>query len=256
MCSRPGIIPKISRDLTQDRILCATCFYDTFSRYSYSYLQQSTTGDETLSTKEAFEREAHLNRNVIRHYRTDNGRFAEKSFRDHVDKCVQTIDFCGVNAHRMNGLIKRRIRTLSSGLRPILLHIMRMWPEIIGTLLWSFALKAYENTLNAYDLDSDLKSPAIKFAKSETLPLVENKHTFGCPVYVPTNDLQIAGTQIPKWDPRVRLGIYLGHSPCHAGYTTLVMNPRTLHFSPQFYVVCDDDFTTVPAMRSVDIPGN
>ena len=206
--------------------------------------------------KEAFEREAHSNGNVISHYRADNGRFAEKSFRDHVDKCIQTIDFCGVNAHHMNGLIERRIRTLSSGARTILLHAMRMWPEIIGTLLWPFALKAYENTLNAYDLDSDLKSPAMKFAKSETLPLVENKHTFGCPVYVLKNDLQTAGSQIPKWDPRARLGIYLGHSPCHAGSIALVMNPRTLHVSPQFHVVYDDDFTTVPAMRSGDIPDN
>ena len=57
----------------------------------------------------------------------------------------------------MNGLTERRIRTLSTGTRTILLHAMRMWPEIIGTLLWPFVLKAYESTLNAYDLDSDLK---------------------------------------------------------------------------------------------------
>ena len=256
MSSHPGIIPRISGRHTRDRISCATCFYDTFSHYSYSHLQRSTTGDETISAKEAFEREAHSNGNVISHYRADNGRFVEKSFRDHVDKCIQTIDFCGVNAHHMNGLIERRIRTLSSGARTILLHAMRMWPEIIGTLLWPFALKAYENTLNAYDLDSDLKSPAMKFAKSETLPLVENKHTFGCPVYVLKNDLQTAGSQIPKWDPRARLGIYLDHSPCHAGSIALVMNPRTLHVSPQFHVVYDDDFTTVPSMRSGDIPDN
>ena len=84
----------------------------------------------------------------------------------------------------------------------------------------------------------------------------ENKHTFGCPVYVLKDGLQTAGSQIPKWDPRARLGIYLGHSPCHAGSIALVMNPRTLHVSPQFHVVYDDDFTTVPSMRSGDIPDN
>ena len=96
MSSHPNIIPRISGRHTRDRISCATCFYDTFSRYSYSHLQRSTTGDETLSTKETFEREAHSNGNVNRHYRANNGRFAVKSFRDHVDKCIQTIDFCGV----------------------------------------------------------------------------------------------------------------------------------------------------------------
>ena len=34
------------------------------------------------------------------------------------------------------------------------------------------------------------------------------------------------------------------------------MNPRTLHVSPQYHVVYDDNFTTVPAMRSGDIPDN
>ena len=237
MSSRPGIIPRISDRHTRDQISCATCFYDTFSRYSYSRLQRITTGEETLSAKEAFESEAHSNGNIITHYRVDNGRFAKKSFRDHVETCIQIMDLCGVNAHHINGLVERRIRTLSTSTRTILLYAMRIWTEIIGTLLWPFALKVYENTLNANDLDSDLKLPAMKFAKCETLPLVENKYTFGCPVYVLKIDLQTVGSQILKWDPRVHLGIYLGHLPCHVGSITLVMNPRTLHVSPQFYVV-------------------
>ena len=125
-----------------------------------------------------------------------------------------------------------------------------------STLLWPFALKVYENTLNANDLDSDLKSPAMKFSKCETLPLVEKKYTFGCPINVLKNDLQTTRSQIPKWDPRARLGVYLGYSPCHTGYIAIVMNPHTLHVSPQFHVVYDDDFTTVPAMRSGDISDN
>ena len=90
---------------------------------------------------------------------------------------MQTIDFCGVNAHHVNGLIKPRIRTLSTDTQTILLHVMHIWPEIIGTLLWPFALKAYENTLHMCNLDSGLKSPAMKFAKCESLPRVTVKYT-------------------------------------------------------------------------------
>lgn len=70
------------------------------------------------------------------------------------------------------------------------------------------------------------------------------------------NDFQATGRQIEKWDHRARLGIYIGHSPCCAGSITLIMHPRTLYLSPQFHVIIYDDFTTVPAMCSGDIPNN
>jgi len=61
---------------------------------------------------------------------------------------------------------------------------------------------------------------------------------------------------LPKWDPRSRLGVYLGHSPCHAGSVTLVLNPKTMYVSPQFHVVIDDKFSIVPYLSSTDIPPN
>ena len=61
---------------------------------------------------------------------------------------------------------------------------------------------------------------------------------------------------MPKWDARSRLGIYLGHSPCHAGSVALVLNLKTLHISPQFHIVFDDNFTTVPHLLENEIPPN
>ena len=37
---------------------------------------------------------------------------------------------------------------------------------------------------------------------------------------------------------------------------SLVLNPSTVHVLPQFHVVFDDEFTTVPFMREVTIPTN
>jgi len=53
------------------------------------------------------------------------------------------------------------------------------------------------------------------------------------------------GCKFVKWDTRSRLGMYLVHSPCHAGTVALVLNPKTLHVSPQFHVAFNDMFTTV-----------
>jgi hypothetical protein len=66
--------------------------------------------------------------------------------------------------------------------------------------------------------------------------------------------LQLGVGGAPKWEPRSRLGIYVGHSPLHAGSVALVLNPRTGHVSPQFHVVYDDHFTTVPFMEKNEVP--
>ena len=61
---------------------------------------------------------------------------------------------------------------------------------------------------------------------------------------------------VPKWEPRSRLGIYVGHSPSHAGSVALVLNPKPGLVSPQYHVIYDDQFTTVPHMRNLSVPPN
>ncbi len=52
------------------------------------------------------------------------------------------------------------------------------------------------------------------------------------------------------------MGIYVGRSQHHAGNVALVLNPKTGLVSPQFHVVFDDDFTTVPHLRKGTVPPN
>jgi hypothetical protein len=42
--------------------------------------------------------------------------------------------------------------------------------------------------------------------------------------------------------------------PSHASNVAVVLNPRTGHVSPQFHVVFDDDFTTVPNLCTAIVP--
>eukprot|EP00957_Ditylum_brightwellii_P032465 2460252-Ditylum_brightwellii.AAC.2 len=87
--------------------------------------------------------------------------------------------------------------------------------------------------------------------------MTEDFHTWGCPVYILDSSLQ-TGTGIgpPKWDPRSRAGVYLGHSPHHAGNVALVLNLQTGHVIPQYHSVYDDGFTTVPYIDSAETPPN
>ena len=52
------------------------------------------------------------------------------------------------------------------------------------------------------------------------------------------------------------MGVYLGHSPFHTGSVPLVFNPKTTRISPQYHVIFDDDFTTVPCMEQGEDPPN
>ena len=125
-------------------------------------------------------------------------------------------------------------------------------------MVWPFALLVAADRMNNLHIDLHGLTPEMKFSKTtgESTRL-SNFHTFGCPVYVLDARLQDAGgAGAPKWDPRSRLGIYVGHSPQHAGSVALVLNPKTGLISPQFHVIFDDDFSTVPSLREGTVPAN
>ena len=56
------------------------------------------------------------------------------------------------------------------------------------------------------------------------------------------------------WEPRARMGIYVGRSPSYASNFALILNPRTGHVSPQLHIIFDDDFTTVPYLCTGTVP--
>ena len=88
----------------------------------------------------------------------------------------------------------------------------------------------------------------------EKLIDLKSFHTFGCPCYVLDGRLQSGQGMVPKWEPRARMGIYVGRSPAHASNGGLILNPRTGHVLPQFHVVYDDNFTTVPFLCKGEVP--
>ena len=93
-----------------------------------------------------------------------------------------------------------------------------------------------------------------RFSGVDVQPDLCTFHPFGCPVFVLDSKLQSGSKKLPKWNPRARVGVYLGHLPCHAGSVALVLNPKSLRVSPQFHLIFDDEFSTVPFMTAGTIP--
>jgi hypothetical protein len=50
------------------------------------------------------------------------------------------------------------------------------------------------------------------------------------------------------------MGIHVGRLPSHASNVGLILNPCTEHVLPQFHVVYNDDFTTVPYLTTATVP--
>ena len=256
--AQPGLIPQMSGFLTSSRYFGVTTIVDHVSDYVYVHLMKDLTLDETMKAKRAWEKILNSADRTAKHYQADNGRFADAGFKQDCVDHNQTISFCGVGAHHQNGIVEGKNKILTQGARTLLLHGMRMWPLMITTMFWPFAIKAMAERMNKLHILSDGSTPESKLYSLDknTIP-VGSYHTLFCPIYVLDSRSQSAGAiGPPKWEPRSRIGIYLGHSPFHAGSVALVFNPTTGLVSPQYHVVFDDNFSTVPYMNKGEVPDN
>ena len=147
---------------------------------------------------------------------------------------------------------------LTLGARNLLLHGMQMWPTMIDSMFWPFSMKAVAERHNKMQIDVMVQTPEsiLHNVQIEDIP-VKSYHTLFCSTYVLDARLQSSGgAGPPKWEPRSRIGVYLRHSSFHAGNVALVWNPTTGRVSPQYHVVFDNDYMTVPYMEAGTLPPN
>jgi hypothetical protein len=240
----PGLIGQLRGTPTKARYQVATIFVDHATRFGYVHLQKSTSAEDTIQAKVAFEQQAANSGVKILHYHADNGIFADNKFRKAVADAGQTLTFCGVNAHFQNGVAERRIRELQNHARTMLIHASNRWPSAITTNLWPYALRMANDILNDTPNLVTSKIPTNHFTRSNIAVNPKHYHTFGCPMYMLDTDLQ-SGKRINKWSDRSNVGIHLGRSSQHARTVHLVLSLTTGLLSPQFHLKVDDKFETL-----------
>jgi hypothetical protein len=152
---------------------------------------------------------------------------------------------------KMRGVAERSIRTISGMARANLLHLMLHWPDHCTLNLWAlsmhYAVWIY-NRIPRESLGGLTPDEFWSHARTDHADL-KRAHVFGCPVYVLDADLQNSKS-IPKWDSRSYQGMFVGYSPDHSSLVPMVLNLATGHISPQYHVVLDDSFHTVPSLHS------
>ncbi len=251
--SVPGRLPNTyGREREQDKYSGGTIFVDNASGYVGLYNQVSLGAAETIKSKHSFERDAVRQGILIRGYQGDNGVYRSEEFRQDLHQFNQTIQFCGVGAHHGNGIAERAIRTVSDSARAIMIHAMIHWPEKISLDLWPFAVKYAVHLHNRMPRGKAQLSPMELFfdIKSDYQDLKSAK-VWGCPAYVLDPKLQ-DGKKLPRWNPRSKLGQFLGRSDEHASNIGLIRNLKTGAISAQFHVVYDNHFTTVDSDHTAD----
>jgi hypothetical protein len=247
--SVPGRLPNTKgKELKKDRYNGGTLFVDHSSAYVHLQHQVSLRVGETLRAKHSFEKFAASHGVKISGFRADNVPFAASEFVADLESKGQAIDYSGTGAHHQNGVAERAIQTITRWSRAMLLHSIIHWPEQADLSLWPFAMEYAVYLWNVMPSVGSRISPLELFSSTKFPPdyaHLQRAHVWGCPVYVLDPQLQ-DGKKLPKWTPRSRRGQFLGVSPDHSTTIGRILNLRTGHVSPQFHVVYDDLYSTVP----------
>jgi len=98
---------------------------DHHTGFTYLHLMTSLNSEQMMAAKEMYGQIAQTYGVSVCGYRADNGRFADKEWRQDCDEQCQSLTFCGVGAHHQNGIAKKRICDLCEGARTSLLHAMQ-----------------------------------------------------------------------------------------------------------------------------------
>eukprot|EP00804_Cyclotella_cryptica_P029108 CCRYP_005282-RA/>CCRYP_005282-RA protein AED:0.23 eAED:0.21 QI:0/0/0/0.75/0/0/4/0/1154 len=248
----PGrVISSSGHSSSTNGYTCGTIYVDHCSTFLFINHQLTTSASDTIRGKLLLEREAADVGVAIKGYHTDNGVFSSAAFRSHCDDLGQSLRFSGVGAHHQNGVAERAIQTVTNMARANMPHATLHWPDRSFIDLWPLAMNYAVWVFNKLPRTGVGLSPEEMFSGIKCprsgLP---RTHVFGCPVYVLDPRLQ-DGKKIPKWDSRARQGLFIGFSPRNSSLVPLVLNPRTQHISPQFHVIFDDAFSTVPSLTTV-----
>ena len=243
------------KEKKDERYTGGTIFVDHASGLMYLQHQVSLRVGETLKAKYAFEQMARDFSVSIKKYHADNMPFGNGDFVRSVEDSGQSIKFSGVGAHHQNGVAERAIQTVSSWARTMLLHATIHWPEAEHLHLWPFALQHAAYLWNHLPNRTTGIAPIEIFSgvSLSTFEHLTRSHVWGCPVYVLDPKLQ-DGKKLPKWQARARRGQYLGTSPDHSSTVGLIHNLRTGFISPQYHVIYDDLFSSVPNAESGGLP--
>jgi Reverse transcriptase (RNA-dependent DNA polymerase) len=234
------------REPSHEQYCGGTVFVDHASGFMFIKNQVSLGAAETIRAKNLFEREARAHGIHVQGYRGDNGVYRSDEWKREIVMKNQQMVYSGVGAHHQNGVAERAIRTISESARAMILHSQIHWKNEVTLDLWPLAVDYAVHIWNNLPRKNGMSPVEMFYGVKKDHSVLGAMRVWGCPVYVLDPTIQ-DGRKLPRWQPKSRRGQFLGVSKLHASTIGLIRNLRTGNISPQFHVVYDEWFTTVPS---------
>ena len=187
-----------------------------------------------VQSKRAFEVYIHKVGVKIRHHHSKNGLFQENAFMKPVKDEIQMTSFCEINANFQNVKIEIKINNLQEQARKQLHHAKAGRKSALDISQFSYYSRKENRTWNFLPDQEYGTTPLDCFTWSTISPKLRYNHVFWCPLYALQYCLQTGG-RISKWNPRARMGLYMGPSPRHMRLLYLVLNLEAAMVSPQLH---------------------
>ena len=187
VCGLPGRLPHTrGRESQAERYHGGTIFVDAYSSKIFIRNQVSLRTGETLLGKAEFEAYAAQFNVKLKSFRCDNHPFSSQEFLDDLALKEQTVTYCGVGAHHMNGVAERAIRTLVHWTRAIMMNQMLYWPEMFDEANWGLAMEHACWVWNNLPREDSRLTPEELFTglKLPNHDTINNLRVWGCPAWV------------------------------------------------------------------------
>ena len=174
--SLPGRALTASGKPTKLKYTTISIFVDSISKKIFAEFQETATAEETIAAKTSVEQQAFEEGVKFKRFRANNGIYKSKEFHLNIEKCGQTITFCGVGAHHQNGVAERYIRTIIERARTCLLTTHACWVKHISLDLWILTIQYAVDTWNdTPKADLEWQTPNTEFAGIKLGPKSINK---------------------------------------------------------------------------------
>ena len=102
----------------------ASFFVDDASNFTFIYHQESTSANDTILAKRAYEAEFRKYGKEVRHYHADHGTYTVAKYKEEIEDKKQSLIFCGVDSHHQNGQAENRIKIACEPVRSMLIYTM------------------------------------------------------------------------------------------------------------------------------------
>ena len=130
-----------------------------------------------------------------------------------------------------------------------MIYTMHRCPEVSKQSLWSYSISIADYIRNKHKINQQGTTHVEKLTRLSQTFDVKNDQIFGCQSYALDASLQ-ENKLSPTWNERTRVGAYIDRSKYHASRVSFLTHFRTLHISPQFHVIFDENVETVASLRS------